>query len=181
MTTPTLPAAAARRALARAVIVRPGDVTGGEIQRLFGPGADLEVRRAPLCYLGDAGRLGRTYCDAATVHLQAGRAAVVEVAYHLPTALLEWVAAGALNRPGFDGGGERTEGSLPEVLPVEVSRGVVRAGNPDGVCRAPPGPDRHGERTWRIPEELDVYPGALRTWGTGGRDRRRRQPGNHHI
>ncbi|MBM6978774.1 MAG: hypothetical protein I3J03_03550 [Actinomyces succiniciruminis] len=106
MTIPTLPAAAARRALARAVIVSPGDVTGGEIPRLFGPGADLEVRRAPLCYLGDAGRLGRTYCDAATVHLQAGQVAVVEVAYHLPSSLLEWVAAGAL-RAAEQAGRER--------------------------------------------------------------------------
>ncbi|WP_103061542.1 hypothetical protein [Actinomyces qiguomingii] len=106
MTIPTLPAAAARRALARAVIVRPGDVTGGEIRRLFGPGADLKVRRAPLCYLPDTNRPGRTYCDAATAHLQSGQVAVVEVAYHLPTSLLEWVAAGAL-RAAEQAGRER--------------------------------------------------------------------------
>jgi len=40
---------------------------------------------------------------------------------------------------GFDGGGERTGGSLPGALPVEVSGGAAGAGYPDGACGGPAG------------------------------------------
>ncbi|SDN21726.1 hypothetical protein SAMN05216355_101261 [Actinomyces ruminicola] len=73
MTTPTLPTRASRRALARAVVVRPGDTTGDAIRRLFGTGTALRVRRAPLRYLEDPDRPGLPYCEAATAHLQAVR------------------------------------------------------------------------------------------------------------
>ncbi|KAA8739414.1 hypothetical protein FK256_08585 [Actinomyces johnsonii] len=83
-----------------------------------------------------------------------------------------------MNRPGFGGGSDDTEGSLswdlrkcPDELRERATRMALEA-------LADPAWAKGAIR--RIGEELGVHPEALRSWVKKASGRRRSEAGNHH-
>ena len=83
-----------------------------------------------------------------------------------------------MNRPGFDGGSDDTEGSLSwdrRSIPMSC------ASEPRGrALEALADPARAKGAIGRIADELGVHPEALRTWVKKASGRRRPEAGNHH-